>query len=252
MTPSYRVFKRLLTAITAVGLFLLLTANPFAQTNKLPAPTTQLSDFAGVIDSQTKSRLENLLQKLKEKSNIELYVATVESTGEQPVSDYSQQLAREWNIGTKTSRSKTLLLVVSAASKTSFTQTSRAAQLAMPEGVIGEMSYRMGGPLSEGRFAEAIDSGVHVFANALAEKIGFKVAELESPVVASNASEPAAESPQSVLVSAKDVQRPRVVSDAPKAIPEATPPADAPKSDPTPTETPASEPTLGFFNSERC
>jgi hypothetical protein len=54
----------------------------------------------------------------------------------------------------------------------------------MPEGVLGEMSYRMSGPLSDGRFAEAIDSGVHVFANALAEKIGFKVSELESSPVA--------------------------------------------------------------------
>jgi tetratricopeptide (TPR) repeat protein/uncharacterized membrane protein YgcG len=243
MTPSSRVFKRLLTAITAVGLFLLLTANPFAQTNKLPAPSGQVSDFAGVLDSQTKNRLESLLQKLKEKSNIELYVATVDSTGAQEIAAFSGQLARDWNIGSKTARSKTMLLVVSAASKTSFTQISRAAQAAMPEGVLGEMSYRMSGPLGDGRFAEAIDSGVHVFANALAEKIGFKVSELESSPVASNASEPAAESPQPVLVSAGNVQRPRVVSDIPKATPEATPPADAPKSDPAPIETPASEPT---------
>jgi tetratricopeptide (TPR) repeat protein/uncharacterized membrane protein YgcG len=243
MTPSYRVFKRLLTAIPAVGLFLLLTANPFAQTTKLPAPTSHVSDFAGVIDSQTKSRLEDLLQKLKEKSEIELYVATVDSTGAQEISAFSGQLARDWNIGAKTSRSKSLLLVLSAASKTSFTQFSRTALTALPEGVLGEMSYRMSGPLGEGRFAEAIDSGVHVFANALAEKIGFKVSELESPAVASNASEPVAESPQPVLVSAKNVQRPRVVSDVPKAMPEATPPAEAPKTDPTPTETPVSEPT---------
>src|SRR5215203_6162853 len=104
MTRSYRALKRLLTVIPAVGLFLLISANPFAQSNKLPAPASHVSDFAGVIDSQTKSRLENLLQKLKEKSNIELYVATVDSTGTQEVSAFSQQLARDWNIGTKSAR----------------------------------------------------------------------------------------------------------------------------------------------------
>ena len=59
-------------------------------------------------------------------------------------------------------------------------QFSRAAQTALPDGILGEISYRMSGPLSDGRFAEAVDSGVHVFANALAEKIGFNVAELET------------------------------------------------------------------------
>ena len=49
----------------------------------------------------------------------------------------------------------------------------------LPDGVLGEMSYRMSGPLTDGRFAEAVDSGVHVFANALAEKVGFKVSDIE-------------------------------------------------------------------------
>ncbi len=63
MSPSYRVIKRLLTVIPAVGLFLLLHANPFAQSTKLPAPTGHINDFAGVIDSETKGRLETLLQR---------------------------------------------------------------------------------------------------------------------------------------------------------------------------------------------
>ena len=117
MSPSHRVLTRLLTVIPAVGLFLLLNANPFAQSTKLPAPTSHINDFAGVIDSETKSRLENLLLRVKEKSNIELYVATVDTTGAQEISAFSNQLARDWNIGTQTSKSKSLLLVISAASK---------------------------------------------------------------------------------------------------------------------------------------
>ena len=237
MSPSNRVIKRILTVIPAVGLFLLINANPFAQTTKYPAPTNHINDFAGVIDSETKGRLESLLQRLKEKSNFELYVATVESTGSQEISAFSNQLARDWNIATQTAKNKSLLLVVSADSKTSFTRFSRTAQTALPDGVLGEISYRMKTPLSEGRFAEAVDSGVHVFASAVAEKIGFKVSDLESPV-ATSTSEVASDSPNSVLVSAKS--RPRVVSDAPKAVAEATPPADP---EPTPTETPAAQPT---------
>ncbi len=240
MSPSNRVIKRLLTVILAVGLFLLINANPFAQSTKFPAPTSHINDFAGVIDSETKARLESLLQRLKEKSNFELYVATVDTTGAQEISAFSNQLARDWNIGTQTAKNKSLLLVVSADSKTSFTRFSRTAQTALPDGVLGEISYRMKTPLSEGRFAEAVDSGVHVLASAVAEKIGFKVSELESPA-ATATSEVASDSPKPVLVSAKNEQktRPRVVSEGPKATAQATPPTDP---EPTPAETPAAEP----------
>jgi uncharacterized membrane protein YgcG/tetratricopeptide (TPR) repeat protein len=235
---------RLLTLISAVGLFLLISANPFAQSTKLPAPNTHVSDFAGVLDNDTKTRIETLLQKLQEKSKIEFFVATVDSTGAQEISDFSKQLANDWNIGAKTSRTKSVLLVVSVASKTSFTQISRTVQTSLPEGVVGEMGYRMTGPLGDGRFTEAIDSGVHVFANALAEKIGFKVSDLEAAPVASNSPQISVDAPQTVLVSAKKVQRSRrVVSDAPKSEAQATPPAEAPRSDPTPSDTPVAEPT---------
>lgn len=246
MIPSYRLLSRLFTLITAVGLFLLISANPLAQSNKLPSPGSYVSDFAGVIDSQTKARLENLLQKLKEKSNFEFYVATVEGTGDKEISVFAQQLARDWNIGAKTTRTKSLLLVVSAGTKSSFMQFSRPAQTALPDGILGEISYRMGGPLSDGRFAEAVDSGVRVFATAVAEKVGFSVSELEtSTAVASNSPEVVAES-QPVLVGTKTPRtRPRVVSEAAKEVAQATPPQDPPPTEPTPTptETPSAEPT---------
>jgi tetratricopeptide (TPR) repeat protein len=189
--------------------------------------------------------METLLSGLKDKSKIELYVAVVDSTGAQEISAFSQQLAHDWNIGAKTSRNKSLLLVISTASKSSFTQFSRAAQADLPDGVLGEMSYRMSGPLNDGRFAEAVDSGVHVFANALADKIGFKVSDIETSTVAANTSVPASDTPQPVLVSTKDVpqSRPRVVNDTPKALAQGTPPVDdAPKTEATPSESPAAEP----------
>ena len=243
MTPSHRLLTRLLTLIPAVGLFLLISANPFAQSTKLPAPSTHVSDFAGVLDNDTKTRIETLLQKLQEKSKIEFYVATVDSTGAQQISDFSKQLATDWNIGAKTSRTKSVLLVISVASKTSFTQVSRAVQTSLPEGVVGEMGYRMTGPLGDGHFTEAIDSGIHLFANALAEKIGFKVSDLEAAPVAANSPEVPVDTPQPVLISAKSVQRSRrVTSDAPKPEAQATPPVEAPRTDPTPSDTPVAEP----------
>ena len=99
----------------------------------------------------------------------------------------------------------------------------------------------MQGPLSEGRFNDAIDSGVKLFVNALAEKFAFNPADLESSTVASASPEVAApDSSEAVLISGSGSQktRPRTVAEGPKPSPEATPPAETPK----PTETPIAEP----------
>jgi uncharacterized membrane protein YgcG/Flp pilus assembly protein TadD len=246
MTPIYRASRYLLTAFLVGGVFLLLHANPLAQSNQLPAPKTHINDMAGLIDAQTRTRLEGVLERLKEKSKFELYVAVVDSTNGKQVSDYSQRLAREWNIGSKSSRGKSLLLVVSAESKTSFTQYTRAAQSDLPDGVLGEMSYRMGGPLSEGRFAEAVEVGVYAFVNAVAEKMGFNAADLEKPVIAAEGStQVTADGAQAVLIDASETprSRPRLVNEAGKpGDPVATPPAETPRTEPAPTETPTPEP----------
>lgn len=261
MTPSKRVSKRLLTAsryalfaFIASGLFLLIHANPLAQSNQTQAPKAHFNDLAGVIEAQTRTRLDGLLERLKEKSKIELYVAVVDTTDGIGIAEYSQRLAREWNVGSKTSRGKSLLLVVSAASKSSFTQYTRGVQADLPDGVLGEMTYRMNVPLSEGRLAEAVETGIYTFVNAVAQKIGFNAADLEKPVLTAEGTtqvNPSADQP--VLISATDSQksRPRVVSEAVKvAEPVATPPEPAPTETPTPAASPTESPTPAATPSE--
>jgi uncharacterized membrane protein YgcG/predicted Zn-dependent protease/cell division septation protein DedD len=234
----------LITAFVAGGLFLLIHAHPLAQSTQTPA--THFNDLAGVVDAQTRTRLEGVLERLKEKSKIDLYVAVVDTTDGIQVSDYSQRLARKWNVGSKMSQGKSLLLVVSAASKTSFTQYTRGVQTDLPDGVLGEMNNRMSGPLSEGRFAEAAEVGIYAFVNALAEKLGFNVADLEKRALTAEGSTQVATATQPVYVSAIDSERirPRVVSEPTKvAEPAPTPPAETPRTDPTPSETPAPKPS---------
>ncbi len=190
-----------------------------------------------------------MLERLKEKSKIDLYIAVVDTTDGIQVADYSQRLAREWNIGSKTSRGKSLLLVISAASKSSFTQYSRGVQADLPDGVLGEMSYRMSGPLSEGRFGEAVETGIYVFVNAVAEKVGFNAADLEKPgttLTAEGSTRIKPDETQAVLINATteaQKSRPRVVNETALPAPTDTPsptPSETPS--PTPGETPSPTP----------
>ena len=192
----------------------LADTNQFAKTqSQYPSPSVHVSDFANVLDENTRNRLETLLSNFKTKSKIDFYIATVENTGDAEIYDFSLRLATQWNIGARASRSKSLLLVVVVASRSSLTQFSRVVQPDLPEGVLGEMAQRMKGPIGTGEFSEAVTLGVNLFVNALGQRLGFSAADLERPVVVASSSQDSPPASQNeVTPSDPSRTRPRSVS----------------------------------------
>jgi tetratricopeptide (TPR) repeat protein len=203
-------------------------APALAQSTQLPAPTGQVNDFAGVIDADTKSRLEVTLRNLKERTKVNFLVATVDSTGAQDISPFSRQLAKDWSIILSYKNDKTVLLVISVATKSSIVQMTRGAQSELPDGILGELSYRMRTQLDAGRFTEALDAGVQFFLGTLAKKTGVNLDDLavaETPTTTSSEQ------------TAGQTTRPRVVSEAAKTE---VPKEEVPKNEePKPEEPPA-------------
>jgi len=225
----------------------LLNVSQFAQTqSQLPRPTQHISDFAQVLEAGTRDRLETVLQNLKAKSKVDFYVAVVEGTGSQDLADYAGELASQWKLGAITSTNKSLLLVISVATKSSFTRFSRLVQRDLPDGVLGDMAQRMRSPLGAGDFSLALDDGVRFFVNAMARKIGFNADDLDKPIVATTAVETASPATVPIEVSAAQTTRPRSVFEPAPTPPEtrlteSKPPENVStttESKPKPTRTP--------------
>ena len=184
--------------LCSAALLLSLSVNQLAQTTQqLPAPTGHVNDFAGVVDEKTKQQLESVLANVKLKTGIEFDIVTVQSTAGQDIFDFSRQLAKDWNIGARTSARKSLLLVVTVYEKTSFTQFSKSVQTDLPEGVLGEMGQLMRGLVDAGKFSEALTVGVQHFVLVLGQKLAFSTDDFDkapplaatiSPVVRDNSS----------------------------------------------------------------
>lgn len=176
-----------LMLVCSAALLLLSGVNQLAKTiQQMPAPTGHVNDLAGVVDERTKQQLENLLANVKLKTGIEFDVATVESTAGQNIFDFSRQLAKDWNIGARSSPRKSLLLVISVNEKTSFTQFSKSVQNDLPEGVLGEMGQIMRGPIGAGKFSEGLSAGVQHFVIALGQKLAFSTGGFDkAPTTAS-------------------------------------------------------------------
>jgi tetratricopeptide (TPR) repeat protein len=195
-------------------------AGSTAQVKQLPKPSGHVNDFADVLDSQTRSRLEHILENLQQRAGLEFTIAIVKSVGTQDLYDYSLAVANDWNLGAPASPGKSLLLVMAADNGKFFSQVSKSARASLPDGVIGEMGLRMRPKLESNAFSQGLLTGIQTFAEILGQQNNFALTDVD---------------PQSENQIAK-LQRPRVVKSQPAE------PAETPAAQPTPT--PAPQPSV--------
>ena len=182
---SNRVSKKnpralILSAVLAVVCVAQVFVSASAQ-DKLPAPSGNVNDFAEVVDPATKQRLDTVLQSLKTRTDVDLVIAVVKTAGSADMYDYSLRIANEWQVGTRTSPRKTLLMVIAADTGQFFTQFSRAAQTTLPDGLVGEMGRRMRPKFEARDFSGGLVTGVQAFVNGLGEQHNFTFAQLDVP-----------------------------------------------------------------------
>ena len=76
-------------------------------------PDGYVNDFAGVIDSEGKSRLDLICKDLDQKKEIQMDIVTIDSLDGQPIEGFATQLANLWGVGHKgTNRGLLILLSV--------------------------------------------------------------------------------------------------------------------------------------------
>jgi uncharacterized protein len=177
-----RHINRCLLGSLVVAVFLIAAAGVHAQT---PTPTPPLpypnpfrfvNDYAGVMDSEIRDRLEIRLKQLKAQTKIEVAVVVVKTTGDQEIFDYSYALARGWGIGSKEEVNPGLMLVYAIDDRKGFTQVSRDLEGDLPDGFVGQTQRDIIIPFFRaGRYAEGINNTVEAYISRLEEQRGFKL-----------------------------------------------------------------------------
>ena len=164
--------------IFAVAFVLLLSArgSANAQTaqSPLPKPTGYVNDYAGVVDSATKERLETTLGNLDRQQQIQFSVVTVDTTGGQDIFDYSLAVARGWGIGSKDTQKPSLLLLAAIKDRQYFTQVSRHLEGDLPDGLVGQIQREHLVPaFRAGEYDQGLAETVDTYIATVAAKNGF-------------------------------------------------------------------------------
>ena len=142
----------------------------------IPPPEGLVADYANVIDSASRARLESTLTNLKEKSEIEFAIATVETTGGQPIFDYSLAVARAWGIGPKdTSRGGGVLLMLAVKDRQWRVQVSRSLEKDLPDEFCKTLGKQLEDSCRQGKYSEGITKYVDGIIKRLQETRGFSL-----------------------------------------------------------------------------
>jgi uncharacterized protein len=171
--------KRTLVFLIITVAFLLLlmgrgSASAQAAQSPLPQPTGYVNDYAGVVDSATKERLETTLGNLDRQQQIQFSVVTVDTTGGQDIFDYSLAVARGWGIGAKDVQKPSLLLLVAIKDRKYFTQVSRHLEGDLPDGLVGQIQREQLVPaFRAGEYGQGLANTVNAYITTIATKKGF-------------------------------------------------------------------------------
>ena len=116
------------------------------------------------------------MKELKDKSDIEFAVVTVETTGGRPIFDYSLALARGWGVGPKdTSKGGGLLLLLAVKDRRWQIQVSRRLEKDLPDEECKKLGDQSTELYQQGRYDEGLIKYVEAIIGRLEEAKGFKL-----------------------------------------------------------------------------
>src|SRR5215207_8123783 len=175
---SLAAFMHLLACFALAGVARAQDARAYTDA-PLPKPDgfyKYVTDNANVIDATTKEMLATVLNRLKERADIEFAVVTVPTTGDRDIFDYSLSIARGWGIGAKEGEKNGLLLVVAVNDRKWRVQVSRHLEGDMTDGLAGEIArQRLVPPFKQNDYGKGISDFVQAAVATLAEKRGFQL-----------------------------------------------------------------------------
>jgi uncharacterized protein len=144
----------------------------------LPSPFNPIVDYAGVIDADTRKKLESIYLNLKERADVEFAVVTVKTTGEMDIFDYSLAVYRGWGIGSKTNDGFLLLLAID--DRKYYTQVGYHLEGDLNDGLVGQIQReRLVPQLKKGDYSQAVYDTVQAYVATLGEKRGFSIAGID-------------------------------------------------------------------------
>lgn len=179
--------------------------NTKAQEVSIPAPVGFVNDFADVLDKNQESNLSKRLTDFAKDNSIEIAIATIKTSGNKSIFDYSLEIARNWKLGTKTKPSYGALLVIAVEDKKYFTQISRDLESIFSNAELGDWQRQTLVPnFREKKYYAGIDAYISLLFSNFTQKQVAKSKEMIKKPMPPKEIPPFSKALQAVVVTTAD------------------------------------------------
>ncbi len=117
-------------------------------------PQGYVSDFAGVVDADSRQRLEQYCTMLEKSTGVQLALVTLPNLAGEPVDQVANDLYRRWGIGQK-GKNDGALLLLSIQDRRSRLETGYGLEPDITDGMAGDILRAMRPYLRERRYGDA-------------------------------------------------------------------------------------------------
>jgi uncharacterized protein len=139
--------------------------------DKLPKPTSYVSDFAGVVDADSKQSIEDLCRQVYEKAHATIVVVTINSLDGVDIEDFTTQLEDKWKVGPKGS-DKGVLMVFAIQDHKRRIEVGTGLEGILNDAKTGDIGRDMVPQLKADQYGPAMLLGVQEIGNVIAADAG--------------------------------------------------------------------------------
>ncbi|MBN1381166.1 MAG: TPM domain-containing protein [Deltaproteobacteria bacterium] len=137
-----------------------------------PLDNVAVNDFAGVIQPQEQTVMENLAREVWEKTGTAVVVATLETIGDNDPADYANKLYKQWGIGKK-EVDKGVLIFLAVKERKIRIEVGYGVEGILPDGLAGEILDKYVLPLLKaGDYSKGMQNAVIAVAAIVAKDAG--------------------------------------------------------------------------------
>jgi uncharacterized protein len=134
-------------------------------------PTNYVNDFAGVLNSATVTRLNDLCLQVEQKAHAQIAVVTVKSVDGQDVVSYAVALYQKWGIGAK-GKDRGVLILIATQDHKYWTTVGYGLEGILPDGKVGGFGRETVPLLRSGDYAGAVTLITSRVATVIAQDAG--------------------------------------------------------------------------------
>jgi uncharacterized protein len=163
--------------VFSIAVWLCLGASGWARAEsvaKLPQPTSYVSDFAGVIDPQSRENIENIASQVAAKAHATIEVVTIHSLDGQDIDEFTTALEDKWKVGPKTS-DKGVLMVIAVQDNKDRIEVGYGLEGILNDAKVGDIRRSMNPLWEQGERGPAVQYGVQQIADVIAADAGVTI-----------------------------------------------------------------------------